>query len=160
MFSIKNLMLDTPSWFRRVNARCVSLLALMLTCIAPAIAAEFTLGNSGAAVPLKFLAVDDAFQFTALQDNDQLLLRWQIAPGYYLYRERLSFRQGRQLLEVALPAGLDKTDEYFGEVQVYYALLELSLSLDPQIAPMEIEYQGCADAGLCYPPRVQVVSLQ
>jgi thiol:disulfide interchange protein DsbD len=106
------------------------------------------------------LAVDDAFQFTALQDNDQLLLRWQIAPGYYLYRERLSFRQGTQLLEVSLPAGLDKTDEYFGEVQVYYALLELSLSVDPQVAPLEIEYQGCADAGLCYPPQVQVVALQ
>lgn len=160
MFSAKNLKLDSPSWFRRVGARCVSLLALMLICIAPATAAEFTLGSSGVAVPLKFLAVDDAFQFTALQDNDQLLLRWQIAPGYYLYKERLSFRQGTQLLEVSLPAGLDKTDEYFGEVQVYYTLLELSLSLDPQIAPMEIEYQGCADAGLCYPPRVQRVALQ
>jgi thiol:disulfide interchange protein DsbD len=59
-----------------------------------------------------------------------------------------------------LPTGLDKTDEYFGDVQVYYALLELSLPVDPQGEAVEIQYQGCADAGLCYPPRSQVVALQ
>jgi thiol:disulfide interchange protein DsbD len=160
MVSTKKLMLDTRCWLGWVNGRCMSLLAMFLVCVAPVIASEFTLGSSGSITPLKFLPADEAFQFTALQDNGQLLLRWQIAPGYYLYRERLSFRQGEQVLNVMLPAGLDKTDEYFGEVQVYYSLLELSLPLDSLAASIEIHYQGCADAGLCYPPRLQLVALK
>jgi|AntAceMinimDraft_12_1070368.scaffolds.fasta_scaffold67910_2 thiol:disulfide interchange protein DsbD len=157
MFSIKKWMLDTLCRLRWPNGRGLLFLGMMLAFTTPA---EFILSSSGSIAPLKFLSVDDAFQFTALQDNDQLLLRWQIAPGYYLYRERLSLRQGERVLEAILPAGLEKTDEYFGEVQVYYALLELSLPLDPQGAAVEIGYQGCADAGLCYPPRIQVVAPQ
>jgi thiol:disulfide interchange protein DsbD len=160
MFSAKNLMFDVLRRWRWVGGRCTSLLIIMLMSTTPAMAAEFSLESSGSIAPLKFLAVDDAFQFSALQDNDQLLLRWQIAPSYYLYRERLSFRQGEQVLHVRLPTGLDKTDEYFGEVQVYYTLLELSLPLVSQTGVVEIRYQGCAAAGLCYPPRTQAVTLQ
>jgi thiol:disulfide interchange protein DsbD len=160
MFSAKKLMFDIPCRLRWVTGWGMSLMTVMLFCITPVIAAEFSVGSSKPIVPVKFLSVDNAFQFTALQDNDQLLLRWQIASGYYLYRERLLFRQGEQVLDVTLPTGLDKTDEYFGDVQVYYALLELSLPLDPQGEAVEIQYQGCADAGLCYPPRSHVVALQ
>ena len=160
MFSAKKLMFDILCRLRWVNGWGMSLMTAMLVCITPVIAAEFSIGSSRPIVPVQFLPVDNAFQFTALQDNDQLLLRWQIASGYYLYRERLLFRQGEQVMDVKLPTGLDRTDEYFGDVQVYYALLELSLPVDPQGEAVEIQYQGCADAGLCYPPRSQVVALQ
>jgi len=103
--------------------------------------------------------VDQAFQFTALQDNEQLLLRWQIAPGYYLYRERLKFRQNDEVLVAVIPAGIEKLDETFGLVQVFYGLLELTLPLRAEGDQIHIEYQGCAEAGLCYPPRLQSVPL-
>jgi len=165
MINVRKVMCDAPCLLRWVNVRCVALSALASIIImlagatSIAMAAEFKLGNAGSIGQQMFLPVDDAFQFSVLQDNDQLLLRWQMQPGYYLYRQRLAFRQGEQVLEVMLPAGLDKTDEYFGEVQVYYKILELSLIPDRAAGPVEIQYQGCADAGLCYPPRLQVIEL-
>ena len=107
-----------------------------------------------------YLPVDQAFQFTALQDNEQLLLRWQIAPGYYLYRDRIQIRQADLVLSVVLPGGIEKQDETFGLVQVFYGLLELTVPLSDGLDPVHIEYQGCAEAGLCYPPRWQSVPLR
>ena len=107
-----------------------------------------------------YLPVDQAFQFTALQDNEQLLLRWQIAPGYYLYRDRIKIRQADLVLSVVLPEGVKKQDETFGLVQVFYGLLELTVPLSDGLGPVQIEYQGCAEAGLCYPPRWQSVPLR
>jgi thiol:disulfide interchange protein len=109
-----------------------------------------------------FLPVEQAYQLEVeIQQDQGLRLYWQIADAYYLYRHRLSFtledEAGPVAVEVELPAALERTDEYFGEVQVYYQ--QADVLVQPQRtmgrATLAVGSQGCADAGLCYPPQTQ-----
>ncbi len=115
----------------------------------------------------QFLPVDQAFVFSSIADGgDAVLLDWQIAPGYYLYRHRISAKTatpGVSLGEIELPDGKKKTDEFFGDVEVYYDLLGAKLPVMRPVSASTVEiavsYQGCADAGLCYPPVTKTVSI-
>jgi thiol:disulfide interchange protein DsbD len=108
----------------------------------------------------QFLPVDQAFILSAVPDGaDRVLLDWQIAPGYYLYRHRVSAKTptpGFALGEVEMPDGKKKTDEFFGDVEVYYDALTATVPVtrpeDGSSLELVVGYQGCADAGLCYPP--------
>jgi thiol:disulfide interchange protein DsbD len=116
----------------------------------------------------QFLPVDEAFRFSASADGGELLvLDWQIAPGYYLYRHRVSAKtatEGFALGEIAMPAGKKKTDEFFGDVEVYYDALMASIPVarpeGGSALELSVTYQGCADAGLCYPPVTKTVSIE
>src|SRR5688572_1388551 len=116
----------------------------------------------------QFLPVDQAFVFTAMADGgDRVLLDWQIAPGYYLYRHRTSATTptpGFTLGEIAMPDGKKKTDEFFGDVEVYYGILSATVPVTrPEGASsfeIQVSYQGCADAGLCYPPVTKTVAIE
>ena len=116
----------------------------------------------------QFLPVDQAFVLTAVPDGaDHVLLDWQIAPGYYLYRHRLSVKTatpGFVLGELEMPDGKKKTDEFFGDVEVYYDVLTATVPVTrPDGASsfeLVVSYQGCADAGLCYPPVTRTVSIE
>ena len=116
----------------------------------------------------KFLPVDQAFEIQPLESKaGTLIVSWRIAPGYYLYRQRLSFElldpARAQLGKPALPAGEKHSDEYFGEVEIYHdAWLRARLPLKSKPAPplrLKVGYQGCAEAGLCYPPQSRVLEL-
>ncbi|PCK54317.1 hypothetical protein A2J11_18270 [Pseudomonas aeruginosa] len=75
-----------------------------------------------------FLPVEKAFRFTWERlDDGQVQLRWQIAPGYYLYQKRLRFDGLDPALQPQLPPGESHSDEFFGESQVYRQSLELTL---------------------------------
>ena len=102
-------------------------------------------------------------------DQGQLHLNWQINEGYYLYRHRFDIKlagQDSSLLEASsLPEGKPKVDEYFGEVEAYYYQAEMKLPLTAS-APLQssdvllaLNYQGCAEAGLCYPPQTRYVRI-
>ncbi|MEM9397111.1 MAG: protein-disulfide reductase DsbD domain-containing protein [Pseudomonadota bacterium] len=113
-----------------------------------------------------FLPVEEAYQLAAEQVGpNEILLLWQIQPGYYLYRHSLEFVATRNGEPVAvsnvLPPGLEREDEYFGKVEVYYSELAARLRFDEPLAghALEVTSQGCADAGLCYPPRTQFFQL-
>src|SRR5687768_15013451 len=116
----------------------------------------------------QFLPVDQAFVFTALADGgDRVLLDWQVAPGYYLYRHRTSAKTetpGFALGDIAMPEGRKKTDEFFGDVEVYYGVLSATVPVTrPEGASsfeIQVSYQGCADAGLCYPPVTKTVAIE
>jgi thiol:disulfide interchange protein DsbD len=108
----------------------------------------------------QFLKPDQAFVFAAEPRGDGSIdLRWTIADEYYLYRDKVkvtSSAPGVQLGTPAMPSGKSKYDEYFGDQVVYYGELIANV---PVInggglaeIPLEVTYQGCADAGLCYPP--------
>ncbi|KFA26634.1 cytochrome C biogenesis protein, partial [Xanthomonas vasicola pv. musacearum NCPPB 4384] len=106
------------------------------------------------------LPVDQAFALSATADSrDRIALNWKIAPGYYLYRHRISVKSGQGFAagELALPEGESKHDEFFGQVQTYRKQLQATLAgkADPavQTAVLQVQYQGCADAGVCYPPQ-------
>jgi len=111
---------------------------------------------------IQFLPVDDAYRLDMVADGDQqVLLQWVIAPEYYLYRHAFKARarwiQGPIDTQLAIAPGLAKTDEFFGDVEVYYGALDATLSLaeHAELVELKITYQGCADAGLCYPPETK-----
>jgi thiol:disulfide interchange protein DsbD len=116
----------------------------------------------------QFLPVDEAFVFTAVADGGaQVQLDWQVAPGYYLYRHRVSAKTatpGFTLGDVAMPPGKKKTDEFFGDVEVYYDALSATVPVtrpaDAASFEIAVSYQGCADAGLCYPPLTKTVAIE
>ena len=113
-----------------------------------------------------FLPVEKAYQLSAQLVTDPLApaptpllsLHWDIAPGYYLYQHQLKLQLNDEDLPLTLPAGIRKYDDYFEqELQVYYHSLTLLVPLpaDADNTTLTLHSQGCADAGLCYPPQQQ-----
>ncbi|MGK0547802.1 protein-disulfide reductase DsbD [Halomonas cupida] len=100
-----------------------------------------------------FLPADEAFQPSAITQDGQLHLRWEIADGYYLYRKRLEIEtpEGTQL-PVTLPDGESITDEYFGESEVYHDVLNATVT-PGEAQYLSLSWQGCAEEGLCYAPQ-------
>lgn len=121
----------------------------------------------GGAATVDILPVEQAYRLELeFIDERQLRLYWQIAPDYYLYQHRFDFRlvddKGALAAEAALPPALERSDDYFGEVRVYYDQADITLEFAR--APvgdltLTVTSQGCADAGLCYPPYKQAFSL-
>jgi thiol:disulfide interchange protein DsbD len=105
----------------------------------------------------RFLPVDQAFVLTVIRQGDEIQLHWLVHPGYYLYKDRLSFTGVEIETGPDLPAGKQKMDEIFGEVEVYYDELVVNVPIMEGFAEdadkIVVGYQGCADAGLCYPPQ-------
>ena len=113
-----------------------------------------------------FLTVEQAYQLNAeFETKDKIRLNWQIADDYYLYKHSFKFQllqNGKPTpLKITLSPGLKKHDEYFGDVEVYYQYLDVDLSGIPDQGELSLQItsQGCADAGLCYPPRQQFFSI-
>lgn len=113
-----------------------------------------------------FLPVRDAFRLTLERDDQALVARWQIADRYYLYRDKFRFElvdgAGKPLTVLAapeFPRGESKEDELFGRVEVYHHAIAVRLPLRTtppgQPATLRVSYQGCAEAGLCYPPQTE-----
>jgi thioredoxin:protein disulfide reductase len=112
-----------------------------------------------------FLPPDVAFRVAARIDGNVVKVRWVIADGYYLYRQKIEVRAESPDLVLSapsLPPGTVKTDPYLGTQQVYFQQVEGLVPysrIDAGAHPMQIKvtYQGCAEAGLCYPPITKVV---
>ncbi|MGL4269511.1 MAG: protein-disulfide reductase DsbD [Plesiomonas sp.] len=109
-----------------------------------------------------FVPVDDAFPFDFQQQGDQLKLHWQVKDGYYLYRHSLSVSANQATLgQFTLPPGTAHHDEFFGETQIFAQPLTLTIPIAAtgQQPSVTVTYQGCAAAGLCYPPETRTVPL-
>ncbi|MDO6526656.1 protein-disulfide reductase DsbD [Motilimonas sp. 1_MG-2023] len=109
-----------------------------------------------------FLPVDRAFQFAYQQQDDEVYLNWAVTPEYYLYQHQFSFQaQGVEILPPILPEGIAYHDDYFGDVVIYRQDTEIVLNVKniANDAQISVTYQGCADAGLCYPPETKVIYL-
>jgi thioredoxin:protein disulfide reductase len=112
-----------------------------------------------------FLPPDVAFRAQAAADGGRVRVRWVIADGYYLYRSRMSMQaESPDLLlgAITLPPGKIKADPYLGSQEIYQQQVEASAGysrFDGGAHPLEIKvtYQGCAEAGLCYPPITKVL---
>ncbi|MAG44137.1 MAG: thiol:disulfide interchange protein [Oceanospirillaceae bacterium] len=107
-----------------------------------------------------FLPVEQAFPLETYTEPGQITAHWQNADGYYLYEHRIYLTQGAVRIDPATWSkdGKEKYDEAFGDIVAYYGQLEVSFdtaSLTPGTATLH--YQGCADAGLCYPPQTSEV---
>ncbi len=119
------------------------------------------LNNSG-----DFLPVREAFRLSLVDAKpEQITLRFVAAEGYYLYRHRFAFQTdepGVEIGEAQLPDGVAKVDDYFGEIEAYYGILDIEIPItNPDNRPfvLQVSYQGCADKGLCYPPETESLSI-
>jgi thiol:disulfide interchange protein DsbD len=115
-----------------------------------------------------FLPPEQAFIFSASADSpERVRLNWVIAPGYYLYRDRITASSDAATPSVGapeFPQGQVKNDEYFGKQVVYHNELVIPLPVKRSGGgelklPLTVTYQGCAEAGLCYPPVTHKLSV-
>lgn len=114
-------------------------------------------GNNPFETKAEFLPVGKAFTFTSERlASGETQLYWQIADGYYLYQQRMKFEGLAE--QPVLPQGEAHSDEFFGEQQVYRQGLEVKLPAGAT-GKVKLGWQGCADAGLCYPPQSLTVDL-
>lgn len=128
------------------------LFALLISSLAQA-------GNNPFESKPEFLPVDKAFVLTSERlESGETQLFWQITDGYYLYQKRLKFDGLTAEQQPALPTGESHSDEFFGEQQVYRQGLEVKIPASAS-GQIKVSYQGCADAGLCYPPQTRVIDL-
>ncbi len=140
-----------------------SLFLAVLLYLTPGLAlAQSSLFGGGQA---QFLPVDQALPFSYTTGEDGVILRWDIAPDHYLYRERISVSAASEQVTLGelqfSSAGVATSDEYFGDVTVFYdpveARLPVQLPAGVEEAQLSVTYQGCAEAGLCYPPQTREV---
>lgn len=106
----------------------------------------------------EFLRVEQAYQVSVTRLNDsQLALTWQAQPGYYLYKNKFKFKADGTTLDAEFESGKVKYDEYFQEdVEVFYDQTQVIVKGLPEPPfSLQVTSQGCADAGLCYPPYKQ-----
>lgn len=108
--------------------------------------------------PRNILTVDEAFDLSAeLSEDGFVVATWRMPDGYYLYRHRFRFSDRDGALGTPIiPDGKPKTDQFFGDVEVYYGEVTVRVPVlhrtDGDIE-VGIGYQGCADVGFCYPPQ-------
>ncbi len=113
------------------------------------------------------LAPDQAFRFHAAVVGGKLRVRWTAAPGYHLYRSRIHLSVGPRAVRLApyhLPEGRWVNDPALGHQQVYEGRTALTIPFAevPAASPIRVtaRYQGCANAGICYPPLTKTVVLK
>ena len=130
---------------------------LLLLCLAPLAQADFL--SFGSKKPA-FLPADQAFALTVhAVDQHTLIASFKVTPGYYLYRDKITFSVANnktKVTRISLPKGETKNDPNFGEIEVYHQSFQAEVVLGKVNAAkplvLNASYQGCSDKGLCYPP--------
>ncbi|HIE54281.1 MAG TPA: thiol:disulfide interchange protein, partial [Chromatiaceae bacterium] len=114
----------------------------------------------------ELLKPDQAFKISSRMEGDNIVVRWDIADGYYLYRSKFHFDTsdpGVVLGNADLPPGKIKQDPFFGELEIFRDEVEAVTPVrteggkKPEILELSIRSQGCADIGICYPPHTQTL---
>lgn len=106
------------------------------------------------------MPVSRAFSLMASRTPDgSLSLRFTAEPGNYLYRDSLKATRDGQSVALVTPAGEEKDDPNFGQVEVYHGSVSASVEALPPQGEIKVEYRGCAEAGVCYPVVTRTVDL-
>ena len=109
-----------------------------------------------------FVPADQAFAFDFQQNQHDVSLTWQLKDGYYLYRKQIQVNPANaNMTPLQLPNGEWHNDEFYGKSEIYRQRLTVPVELT-QASPgatLTVTYQGCADAGFCYPPETKTVPL-
>jgi thioredoxin:protein disulfide reductase len=140
------------------------LLLILLICIAPLAQADML---SFGGQP-KFLPADQAFALEVhAVDQRTLLASFKVTPGYYLYRDKITFSvaDGKtRITRITLPKGETKNDPNFGMIEVYHQSFQAEIVLEKADAGkplvLNASYQGCSDKGLCYPPIDKTLNIE
>ena len=135
-------------------------LAALLLCAAPLLPARAAID------PSELPPVDSVFVLSAKADaRDRISVDWKIADGFYLYRHRTKVESPDGSFAnatLSLPPGAKHHDEFFGDVETYRGRLDGSVAGDAgnrDRVTLRIKYQGCADAGVCYPPQMRTLTV-
>ena len=132
------------------------LLSLLLTCLIGV--AQAQTANNPFAQP-DFLPVNKAFALSVEPlPSGETRLQWKIADTYYLYQKRFKFDGLDAAHTPVLPQGLEHSDEFFGATEVYRDSVAILIPAGAS-GQVKVSWQGCADAGLCYPPQSQTVDM-
>ena len=113
-----------------------------------------------------FLPVEEAFQFQLLPDENKLLIKIELynAPGYYTYKDKFNVSlEPSTTIETTYPQGEIKEDEFFGKQEVYFGIQIITILLKDLVLTdqkIRIDYQGCSEKGLCYPPSAHIINLE
>lgn len=130
---------------------------VLLLCSSQAFAGLFDAQNK-----TQFVPVDQAFAFDFQQSEHQLTLNWQIKPGYYLYRQQIKVvPTSADIAPLTIPKGTWHEDEFYGKTEIFTRQLNLPITVNvaDKGSSVSVTYQGCAEAGFCYPPETRVVPL-
>ena len=130
-------------------------------------AAALAIAAVASAAGPKLLPAEQAFRLSARAlDAKTVEVRYNVVDGYYLYRDKLGFTvepPPAAAGTATLPPGKPHQDEFFGKVTTYRGLVVIRLPIASaragQAVTLVASSQGCADAGVCYPPQVQRVAL-
>ena len=109
-----------------------------------------------------FVPADQAFAFDFQQNQHDVNLTWQVKDGYYLYRKQVQVTPANaSIAPLQLPNGEWHSDEFYGKSEIYRHSLTVPVALTQANAgaTLTVTYQGCADAGFCYPPETKTVPL-
>jgi thiol:disulfide interchange protein DsbD len=130
---------------------------ILLLCSSQAFAGLFDGPNKS-----QFVPAEQAFAFDFQQIDSQVTLNWQIKPGYYLYRQQIKvLPTDARLVPFEVPQGTWHEDEFYGKTEIFtdHFSLPLTLNSAEKGAFLSVTYQGCAEAGFCYPPETLTVPL-
>lgn len=105
----------------------------------------------------EFLPPDQAFKLQATStSNNRVTLKWDIAPRYYLYHDQFKVSLDGANLALKLPKGQQKDDPTFGKTTVHYNQVLTTINVEPN-SQYTLNWQGCAEDGLCYPPQRKTI---
>ncbi|GFN46571.1 protein-disulfide reductase DsbD [Candidatus Regiella insecticola] len=110
----------------------------------------------------EFMPSQRAFAFDFKQQDNQLVLHWQIQPGYYLYRQQLKIVPQQAMLGAfVIPDGISYQDEFYGTIPIFKQELTVTLPITraAEGSHIQVTYQGCAAARFCYPPETRTIPL-
>ncbi len=148
----------------------LSLFLLVLGISSPASAVNFKslLGNATTPSESEFLPVEEAFQVSATMEQNAVVIRFAVTPEHYLYRHMFSFQpvntERTQLGKPVFPAGLTKFDKFMKrDLEIFPEDIDVRIPIttSEEFPEIRVNFQGCADAGLCYPPTTQnIIPLQ
>ena len=103
--------------------------------------------------PQDILPADQSFKFSAFQKEDRIILTWKLKENCFLYKDKFlitSFaKEPLYINTIQVPVMI--SDEYFGEVEVFYDKVTKSFVHNPLMKEISVKYQGCNEKGFCYP---------
>lgn len=138
-----------------------------MNLLLPAVLAALALPVNAIGADMDLLSPDKAFRLSAqLAKAGEIVVRYDVAPGYYLYRDKLKFSvepASVALGSVRLPPGRIKDDEFFGRVETYrdevLIRIPVKVPAGAERFTLTVRSQGCADAGICFTPQQQQIVL-
>ncbi len=145
----------------RLAVITLTFFAMLFTALASAQLSDNNMDDLFSDEP-SFLPVEEAFVFDFSQKDDTLVIRFDIADGYYLYKKQFKVSTKNATLgEPVFPPAEQIEDEFFGISDVFYNTVSFSYPITETVQDgvVKLRYQGCASAGLCYPPTTKVIYL-